>query len=67
MRFRIVLYITIFLKIVSFSEKISENIKKILVWGGGKIDITIFYVKTIADNTIETINGFARTINSKNY
>ncbi len=33
---------------------------------GGDIDISIFYVKTI-DNTIETVDGFAKTIDSKNY
>ncbi len=33
---------------------------------GGGTNITIFYVKTI-DNTIETIDGFAKTIDSKNY
>ncbi len=60
MRFRIVLHITIFSKIVSFSEKITE--KNFFGWEGG-IDISIFYVKTI-DNTIETIDGFAKTIDS---
>ncbi len=34
--------------------------------GEEDIDISIFNVKTI-DNTIETIDGFAETIDSKNY
>ncbi len=64
MRYRIVSYLTIFSKIVSFSEKI---MKKNFFWGGGgDIDISIFYVKT-SDNTTETIDGFAKTIDSKNY
>ncbi len=56
MKFQIVLDITIISKIVSFSEKITK--KKF-----GGIDFSIFYVKTI-DNTIETINAFAKTIDS---
>ncbi len=46
--------------ILSFSEKITG---KFFGSGGGGIDISIFYVKT-SDNTIETIDRFAKTIDS---
>ncbi len=59
MKFRIVLHITIFSKIIWFSEEITGN----FFWGGGGIDISIFYVKII-DFSIETIDGFAKTIDS---
>ncbi len=53
MRLRIVFHVTLFSKIISFSEKIMK--KKIFFCGGEDIDISIFYVKTM-DNTIETID-----------
>ncbi len=58
MRFRIVLHITIF-----FEDSIIfwENNEKKFFLGGRGIDINIFYVKTI-DITIESIDGFAKTI-----
>ncbi len=43
-----------------------ENNEKKNFLGEGGVDISIFYVKTI-DNTIETIDGFTKTIDSKNY
>ncbi len=69
MRFRIVFHITIFSKIISFSEKITE--KTFFFVSGRDIDISIFSVKTIdnaietIDNTVETIDEFAKTIDSK--
>ncbi len=39
--------------------------KKFFCVGVGDMDISIFYVKSI-DNTIKTIDGFAKTIDSRN-
>ncbi len=62
MRFQIVLHITIFLE----DNILRENNEKKKIFWAGNIDISIFYVNTI-DNAIETIDGFAKTIYSKNY
>ncbi len=61
MRFRIVGHVTILLKLVPLSKKTTKN--NFFLGGGDDIDIIIFYVKTI-DNTIEIIDGFAKTIDS---
>ncbi len=43
-----------------------NNEKKNFFFLGGGIEIRIFYVKTI-NNIIETSDGFAKTIDNKNY